>query len=230
MKIDYLISLIVPILMMQLPSHVVAAEGGINSQIMSRGVTVEVTKDGVMKWKGSGVIINNSNILTAAHVVDEADGMEIRIKYKAKSIPVQLTLLGNRAGTDLALLTTSLDADATGMNFKTKVPICEHDMHRAQEVDVLLSTVYFSSAGAVNPAFQIHNKSKQVTNHITAFLDHGASGGGVFDHERECLLGIISKQNINAFNAGEIEVKNYGTIITPASDISAFMQTVKVEK
>ncbi|HEY3327806.1 MAG TPA: S1C family serine protease [Novimethylophilus sp.] len=226
---NYLASILVTLFMLQLPQRAIAAEDTEqNWNTVKRGVTVEITKDDKVLWWGSGVIMDNNTVLTAAHVVDHVDAdLMIQIRYKGMPIPMQLALLGNREGIDLAVLATSLGAEASNINIKDKVSICENDLLPAQEVDVLASANYFSSTGAVNPDFQIYYKSKQTTNHITAFLDHGTSGGGVFDHGKGCLLGIISQQHIDAVTAGTIKIENYGTKITSASEIAAFMRSVK---
>lgn len=199
-------------------------------------VIVQILKAGsVISW-GSGVLIDSGSVLTAAHVVDELqEDMSIRILYGHRYFPASITLLGYRQGPDLAYL--QLSEPIEGWNSK-KLEACQNELSLGREVYVLAAQTSFKSSGSVNPPFVVYSQNKQFTNHLSSFLDNGTSGGGVFDPERMCLLGIISKaeatQSYLPYSAlgedpnSQPKVTDYGTAFTGAADISKFLKKAQL--
>ena len=179
------------------------------------GVQIEKPAgDNVHFAQGSGVFLGGGLILTAAHVVEinpqnpavtvVMDGWRTQAGIAARTI----------GGLDLALLKidpAELSAQRRALN---PVQLCSAPTVANQPVVVAaLGTVSLSKTIATTI------KTQALTGDWTDILatgyGHGASGGGVFDAQKGCLIGII----VIEATAPGIELTQF----VPAAKIAPFL-------
>lgn len=135
--------------------------------------------------QGSGVFLGGGLVLTAAHVVkvnpqDPAatvimDGWQTAAKVAA--------IAPN--GLDLALLKIDPSEISAQRRNLTPVKLCVDPLTASQSVIV-------ASQGQVSYSVAVPNEAAgNGTYLLNTAYPHGASGGGVFDPSKGCLMGII---------------------------------------
>jgi hypothetical protein len=160
---------------------------------LAAAIGVEIQKpagDNVNFVHGSGVYLGGGLILTAAHVVtlNPADQTATVIMDGWQTAAKIAAIAPN--GLDLALL--KIDPAALSGQRRSLTPV-----HLCTAPSVANQPVIVAAQGMVSPSKTVAApiRSPALTGDWTDILatgyPHGSSGGGVFDAEKGCVIGII---------------------------------------
>ncbi len=159
---------------------------------------------------GSGVVIGKNRVLTAAHVLDEAQ--TAYIGYDGSYKEASLLLIDEES--DLALL----EAPTRDLPI---LPVDTEDM----EINAKVWAVGYPRAGALTMTPGVLENDDGATLHTTAEIDSGDSGGGLIGCQqgRHVLAGML--RGYGAIKRGNeyIKIANYSASVA-ARNIAEFIQ------
>jgi S1-C subfamily serine protease len=145
-------------------------------------------------WTGEGVYLGRGLVLTAGHVAG-AFIHTVHVQTAGLDLPTQVLKRGwysptDDSATDLALL--SIDDTKLPLSIRLRrMHLCEGPPVPGEEV-VVVTPERFGTSNVISPT-QIPRGLAPKFRSSMVFVPHtGDSGSGVFDAERQCLLGIIS--------------------------------------
>jgi S1-C subfamily serine protease len=165
---------------------------------------------------GNGVYLGNGLVLTAAHVVGRWTLLENpQVKTAHERVTAQIIKKGSFSNLDLALLRVDEQA-VPDLQLRIN-PLCKSPAPIGARVvvaypDRLISS-RIASPGLIPPAYR--------ANFGTLILEPQGSGSGVYDPERNCLLGIMSAA-ITTFRPGSASSR-IGYFV-PSRKIAPFIQ------
>ncbi len=159
---------------------------------------------------GSGVVIGKNRVLTAAHVLDEAQAAYIG--YDGSYKEAQLLLIDEE--NDLALL----EAPTHDLPI---LPVNRKDM----AINDKVWAVGYPRAGALTMTPGVLENDDGMTLHTTAEIDSGDSGGGLIGCQqgRHVLAGML--RGYGAIKRGNeyVKIANYSASVA-ARNITEFIQ------
>lgn len=167
-----------------------AAEPGDAPLAAALGVQIEKPAgDNVHFSQGSGVFLGGGLVLTAAHVVkvNPAD-QTATVVMDGWRTPARIVAIA--AGLDAALLRIDPSEVSAQRRILSPVQFCTAPTSANQPVIV-------AAQGAVTLSKTIATSIKSAsftgdwTDSLATGYSHGASGGGVFDASKGCLIGIV---------------------------------------
>jgi hypothetical protein len=184
---------------------------------------VNVRRTPAQSWSGYGVYLGKGLFITAAHVVGHGWWTRPKIVSSGQEYPTSIVKEGSFEGTDLTLLSV----EETLLPFRLRLrrmAICTTAPSPGEDVVTVIP-------GAVVHSHVISPKllPADVQRFGTAIADvaqTGNSGSGVFDAQRQCLLGIMSRKiSLSQKRKGLAapEVHDIAKYFVPAAEISAFM-------
>jgi S1-C subfamily serine protease len=164
-----------------------------------------------------GVYLGNGLIITAAHVVGSASppvriaGLDLLGKVIKASPFEQL---------DLALL--SIDEEKLPISLRLRrMPLCQRSPFAGEPVTVAIPERTARSE-IVSPLSLPPDARQRFSTAIKDVATTGNSGSGVFDTNRKCLLGIMSRK-ISVTPTGGGKAQDIAKYFVPASIIRAFI-------
>jgi S1-C subfamily serine protease len=164
-----------------------------------------------------GVYLGQGLIITAAHVVGSPNppvriaGLDLSGKV-IKLSPFEIF--------DLALL--SVDEEKLPISLRLRrMPLCQRPPFVGEPVVVAIPEATARSQ-IVSPLSIPPDLRQRFSTAIKDVATTGNSGSGVFDANRKCLLGIMSRK-ISVTPAGGREKKDIAKYFVPASVIRAFI-------
>ena len=185
------------------------------------GVRVEkAAGDGVHYAQGSGVLIGEGLVLSAAHVLKyNPQDPKVTVLMAGWRVDGTLVSLGGPDTADLALVKVEHAAMPAALRDVPPVPVCTRNAAINQPMVV-------AAQGEVGPAMTAGLPAKPAagrdwTTLLTPAYHQGASGGGVFDAREGCLAGIIV-QEVSGYAAPNTPFVDM-TVFVPASEIAAFL-------
>jgi hypothetical protein len=167
---------------------------------------------------GSGVFVNGSTVLTAAHVVAFNRGdPRVRVLVDGRVLGATIARDGSAANVDLALL--RLDEAQPGI---PELQVCNDN-------PAVSARVLVAAMGTVTQTRTINapltSKAQSVgtwTNLLERGYFQGNSGGGVFDLRRGCLWGVLTQVMTGPSLAQPGQTIEL-TAMAPALEVSAFL-------
>ncbi|MEI6558716.1 MAG: serine protease [Rhodospirillaceae bacterium] len=185
------------------------------------GVRVEKpVGDGKLFSQGSGVLIGDGLVLTAAHVVryNPADP-RVTVLVEGRRVVGRLALIDRTTGADIALIRierAALPAESRNRG----VTLCERDPGIDAPVVVASMGEVTRSTIVAAPDKPASKPGDWATTLATGY-HHGNSGGGVFDAGTGCLLGIMTTEISGRIrpDAPFLDVTRF----TPAPDLAGFV-------
>jgi hypothetical protein len=161
---------------------------------------------------GSGVYLKSGLIITAAHLTAVDANMSVRIAGVV--LPAKLLKQGSSEDVDLSLLLFDEEKLPATIELP-RMQLCEAPPWPGDPV-IVVDAGHATRSHIVAPQvlqFTLRNKFSTLIGDVATT---GNSGSGVFDPDRKCLLGIMSRK----FVSGDKEIAKY---FVPAAAIRDFM-------
>ena len=161
---------------------------------------------------GAGVYLGSGLILTAAHLTAVDAKMSVRV-VGMFGTPLEAKLLKQGSFDDVDLSLLSADEQKLPARFERfRMPLCEAPAWPGGPVIVVDAAGKVSRSHIVWPHFLPYGARRKFSRWINDVATTGNSGSGVFDPNRKCLLGIMSRKYM--------DIAKY---FVPASEIRDFM-------
>jgi len=176
-------------------------------------------------WLGNGVYLGNGLILTAAHVAG-AFWKILRVQIAGETLATHVIKRGQFETVDLALL--SVDDNKLPVSLRLRrMPICKGYPMPGEAV-VVATPEAIAVSHIIAPRQLPRNIAPKYRTAINDVATTGNSGSGVFDEQRQCLLGIISakiSETQNSRNNPSLRPikRDVAKYFVPAPLISAFL-------
>jgi Trypsin-like peptidase domain len=170
---------------------------------------------------GSGVYLRSGLVITAAHLTDPNSNMGVHIA--GLNLSAKMLKQGVFQDVDLSLLSFD-EAQLPASAVLPQMQLCEARPWPGDPVivvDAERATRSHIAAPQVL-AFSIRTKFSTLISDVATT---GNSGSGVFDPNRKCLLGIMSRKFVVNTPQGE---KNIAKYFVPAWEIRDFMRAASV--
>lgn len=179
--------------------------------------------DGKLFSQGSGVLVGDGMVLTAAHVIAvNPQDPKVTVFLDNQRVPGIVAFSGQTDHVDLALIRVDPMALPPARRGLEAMSVCSKNPGPAQHFVV-------AAMGKISEETTLlrADPPKDPSDHgaystmLAAGHPKGASGGGVFDPQQGCLAGILVADGV--FNTNIPGVPHEVTIFLPASDITAFL-------
>ena len=171
---------------------------------------------------GFGIYMGHGLVLTAAHVVGRWPFFtHPRVLVAGQDLPAKVIKKGSFSTVDLALL--SVDKDRLPVSLRLRLnPLCKAPPKIGmQVVDVIPQSTI--SAQIISPLLI----PPALQSRLDTLIDSPKeSGSGIFDPERQCLLGIISAKVVKYAN----QMKNGRLVWAPNGFAGYFVSDAKIAK
>jgi hypothetical protein len=174
----------------------------------------------------NGIYLGGGGILTAAHVVGRWHLLkELEIGIAGQELPARIVKEGSVDKTDLTVL--SIDEERLPVRLRLRQnPLCKEPLRAGQEVVVVFPQGTARSRILSPLAIAPQYRAKFGT--VIRDVPLSGSGSGVFDADKRCLLGIISRRiaRIDMRKAGprpQSQVAEYAKYFVPAPTIASFL-------
>jgi len=202
--------------------------GALLAPIMSNGAdrkesggpwiaTAAIIRNG--EQTGSGVYLNSGLIITAAHLTAVDAKMGVRIAGMVlPELPTKVVKQGSADDVDLSLLLVDEEKLLTRIRLP-QMQLCEAPPWPGDPV-IVVDARHATESQIVSPRVLPFTSRTKFSTLIRDVETTGDSGSGVFDPNRKCLLGIISKKLISHTTEGDKDIAKY---FVPAMAIRDFM-------
>jgi len=185
-----------------------------------RAYAVHVLQDPAGSSNGAGIYLGKGLVITAAHVV-KSGGPGVSIA--GLNLPAKIVREGAFEQVDLALL--SVDEEKLPISLRLRrMPLCQRPPWVGEPVIVAIPESTARSR-IMSPLLLPAHVRFRFSTVISDVATTGNSGSGVFDAERKCLLGIMSRKIFVRPNGIEANQKDIAKYFVPASAIRAFIPT-----
>jgi S1-C subfamily serine protease len=174
---------------------------------------------------GAGIYIGKGLVLTAAHVVGGGILNKPKVTIAGRDVPATVVKQGTFESTDLSLLEISEEQVPASLRGR-RVSLCKARPWPGEEVVTVVPEGTVRSH-VLSPVWLPLNVRKFNTV-ISDVAQTGNSGSGVFDAQKQCLLGIMSRkisQTGTQKNTGVNFTSDVAKYFVPASTIADFMPT-----
>ncbi len=186
---------------------------------------VHINRTPRQSWPGYGVYLGNGLILTAAHVAGDVAQTRPHVAIAGQDLPAALVKQGSLEGVDLTLLSIDGTKLPVGLQMR-RTPLCERPSFAGERVVVAIPEGTAPSKILPRQAIPADLRGRFDTA-IADVATTGNSGSGVFDADKLCLLGIVSRKisvsstplKVGA-PARTIDIAKY---FVPAAQIKAFI-------
>jgi hypothetical protein len=174
-------------------------------------------------WSGYAIYLGKGLFITAAHVVGRAWMTQPKIVIDGEEYPTSVVKEGSFEGTDLTLL--SVDETRLSMRLRLRQnALCKEPPRPGEDVVTVVPEGVVHSH-ILEPS-RIPIAVRRFSTAIADVAQTGNSGSGVFDAQRKCLLGIMSRkisQIRTRPGAKQHESYDIAKYFVPATDIAAFL-------
>jgi S1-C subfamily serine protease len=191
-----------------------------------RPFAVHVDRTPKQPWTGYGIYLGNGLVITAAHVVGHAFFSNPRVEISGQEYPAKVVKEGSFNDVDLTLV--SVDEGELPVSLRLRhMILCQNSPFPEEAVAVVTPEAIVRSR-VMSPSLLPRDISAKFDTVISDVANTGNSGSGVFDANKKCLLGIMSRkiQSIQIQQENGQAVSEYHDIakyFVPASTIAEFM-------
>jgi hypothetical protein len=167
---------------------------------------------------GSGVYLNSGLIITAAHLTAVDAKMGVRIAGMVlPELPTKILKQGSAEDVDLSLLL--VEEKLLSSVRLPRMQLCEAPPWPGDPV-IVVDATHATESQIVSPRVLPFTSRTKFSTLIRDVATTGNSGSGVFDPNRKCLLGIISRKFTSHTTEGDKDIAKY---FVPAVAIRDFM-------
>jgi hypothetical protein len=179
--------------------------------------TAAIIRNG--QQSGSGVYLNSGLIITAAHLTAIDAKMGVRIAGMVLPVlPAKILKQGSAEDVDLSLLLIDEEKLLTSIRLP-RMQLCEAPPWPGDPV-IVVDARHATESRIVPPQVLPFTLRTKFSTLIRDVATTGNSGSGVFDPNRKCLLGIISRKVTAHTTEGDKDIAKY---FVPAVAIRDFM-------
>jgi hypothetical protein len=185
---------------------------------------VNVHRTPMQTWgPGYGIYLGKGFFITAAHVAGRAWLTRPKVVIAGQEYPTHVVKEGSFEGTDLTLM--SIEESLLPMRLRLRRnSLCKEPPWPGEQVVTVIPGGVVRSH-VISPRLLPIEVRKFST--VIGDVDRtGNSGSGVFDAQRRCLLGIMSRkisQSRTRPDTGKTETRDIAKYFVPASEIAAFL-------
>ena len=185
---------------------------------------VHIHRTPMQSWgPGAGIYLGKGLFITAAHVVGRAWMTRPKVVVAGQEYPTSTVKEGSFEGTDLTIL--SIDENLLPMRLRLRrISLCKDPPKPGQQVVTVVPEGIARSH--IFPPDRIPAGVRKFNTAIADVASTGNSGSGVFDAQRKCLLGIMSRKiSQSRTRAGTTKSETYdiAKYFVPASEIAGFL-------
>lgn len=184
---------------------------------------VNIHRTPVQPWPGSGIYLGKGLFITAAHVVGTGWLTRPKVVIGGQEYPTLVVKEGSLETTDLTVLSVDENLLPARLGLRRN-PLCSNPPMPGESVITVVP-----GATARSHVIAPEKIPISVRKYGTAIADvaqTGNSGSGVFDADRRCLLGIVSRKiSLSRVRptTGKTESIDIAKYFVPASAIAAFI-------
>jgi hypothetical protein len=195
-----------------------------NSDDTLRAYAINVHRTPLQTWgPGYGIYLGNGLFITAAHVAGRGWLTRPKVVISGQEFPTRVVKEGSFEGTDLTLLAVDESLLPWRLRLRQMV-ICQHVSKPGEQVVIVIPEAAVRSR-IIAPE-KIPVGVRKFSTAITDVQGTGNSGSGVFDAQRRCLLGVMSRkisQTQTRPDTGKTETRDIAKYFVPAPEIAAFL-------
>jgi hypothetical protein len=184
---------------------------------------VNIHRTPKQNWPGYGIYLANGLFITAAHVVGRSWLTRPKVVIANQEYPTRVVKEGSLEETDLTLLAVDESLLPVRLRMRRN-PLCERAPWTGEKVLTVVPEGIARSQ--ILAPERLPLSVRRFNTVIADVAKTGNSGSGVFDAERKCLLGIISRK-ISQFRqsaiGGKAETRDIAKYFVPASTIANFI-------
>jgi hypothetical protein len=193
-----------------------------DDELLIYGVNIHQTP--MQSWgPGSGIYLGKGLFITAAHVAGRTWLTRPKVAIAGQEYPTHVVKEGSLDETDLTLL--SVDEDLLPLRLRLRRnPLCVEPPRPGE--DVITVVPEGTARSKIIAPDKIPISVRKFSTAIADVAKTGNSGSGVFDANRRCLLGIMSRkisQTRTQALTGKTETRDIAKYFVPASTIREFI-------
>jgi len=175
----------------------------------------------IARYTGSGAVISNNRILTAAHVVSKSKLLEVTKENDTKKYIAHVQYISHQA--DLAILTVdnkSFFDNTKPLKLSTNIKIRDNVHVVGYPIGGKNISITTGVVSRIEQVYYSYSREKLLAIQVDAAINSGNSGGPTVNDKNE-LVGIAMMKRLNASNIA---------YIVPTDIINAFLVDVKDKK
>lgn len=183
---------------------------------------VSINRSATSRW-GTGIYLGNGLVLTASHVIGRTLFKGPKVTIAGQDLPARVLKQDTFERSDLALLAIDEQSLPTGLRLR-RISLCEARPWPGEEVITVIpeETVHSHVMSPQGLPLQ----ARRFNTIIGDVARTGNSGSGVFDAQKKCLLGIVSRkitQNRTLLAAANKQSYDIAKYFVPVSIITQFL-------
>jgi hypothetical protein len=184
---------------------------------------VNVHRTPIQPWPGYGIYLGKGLFITAAHVVGRGWLTRPKVVIAGQEFPTLIVKEGSFEGTDLTLL--AIEENLLPMRLRLRrMTLCQAPPWPGEQVITVVPEGVARSHVIAPDRLPVG--TRKFSTVIADVARTGNSGSGVFDAQRKCLLGIMSRkisQSQTNARSGKNETRDIAKYFVPASEIAGFL-------
>lgn len=188
-----------------------------------RAYAVNIHRTPLQPWPGYGIYLGHSFFITAAHVAGRGWLTHPKVVIAGQEYPTQVVKEGSFEQTDLTLL--AVDENLLPMRLRLRrSSLCTASPFPGQQVVTVVPEAVVHSS-ILSPD-RLPPETRKFRTVIADVARTGNSGSGVFDLQRRCLLGIMSRKISQSRTdplSRRTETRDIAKYFVPAAEIAAFL-------
>jgi hypothetical protein len=185
---------------------------------------VNIHQTPMQSWgPGYGIYLGKGLFITAAHVAGRTWLTRPKVVVEGREYPTRVIKEGDFEHTDLTLLSVTEDLLPIRLRLRRN-PICQENPRPGQNV-ITVVPEGIARSYVLSPE-KLPLNARKFSTVIADVARTGNSGSGVFDAQRRCLLGIMSRkisQVLTKPDTGKAETHDIAKYFVPALTISEFV-------
>jgi S1-C subfamily serine protease len=152
---------------------------------------VSINRSAADNRSGTGIYLGKGLVLTASHVVGQALLNRPKVTIAGQDLPARVLKQDTFERSDLALLAIDEESLPTSLRLR-RISLCEARPWPGEDVITVIpeETVH---SHVISPQ-GLPLQAKRFNTIIADVARTGNSGSGVFDTQKKCLLGIMSRK------------------------------------